>query len=443
VTAERRDLRSFLRILDAEGLLVSLSRPVDPALEVARLMRELDRRGVAGLFERVRGSELRLVYNLLGTRRALALALGCSTGDVARVFAKALRRRVDPVSIESAPVQEVVRVGDEADLRTLPLVTHAEKDAGPYVTAGLVVARDPETGARNVSFNRMMLVGPHETGIRMMPPQQLGLIQAKAEAAGEDLPVTVALGLHPLDALAAATKLAPGDDELALAGSLRGEPVRLARAVSVDLDVPADAEIVLEGYVRAGVREPEGPFGEFLGHYVPRADNHRLHVTALCHRRDAIHQTMEAGSAEDVNLLGISREAQILTALETTGVDVTAVRLRPTILACAIAIRQRRAGQAKRVGLAALEAYPWLKYCIVVDHDVDVESSDDVLWAVTARSSPAQALTIVDVAAFPRDPDGVHDSKALLDATVCPEAWDRFERKRPPGGPPLNLEEFL
>lgn len=293
---EAKDLRSFLRLLEEQELLVTVPKPVDPELEVARLMCELERRGVAGLFEHVRGSELRLVYNLIGTRRALALALGCRAGEVARVFADALGRRIEPVQAASAPSQEVVRLGEQADLRVLPLVTHSEKDAGPYVTAGMVIARDPETGIRNVSVNRMMLAGPQEAGIRMMPPQQLGVIQAKAEAAGADLPVAVAIGLHPIDTLAAGKTLPPGDDDLAFAGALRGEPLRLANAVSIDLEVPADAEIVLEGYVCAGVREPEGPFGDFLEYYVPRMDNHRFRLTAITHRRDAIYQTMDAGS---------------------------------------------------------------------------------------------------------------------------------------------------
>lgn len=277
----------------------------------------------------------------------------------------------------------------------------------------------------------------------MMPPQQLGVIQAKAEAAGADLPIAIAIGLHPLDTLAAGTTLPPGDDELAFAGALRGEPLRLAKAVSIDLQVPADAEVVLEGYVRAGVREPEGPFGDFLEYYVPRMDNHRFRLTAITHRRDAIYQTMDAGSAEDVNLLGLSREAQILAELEKTGVDLAGLRLWPTILGCAIAIRQRYAGEAKEIGRAALGAYPWLKYCIVVDHDVDVDSTDDVWWAVTTRSSPARAFSVVVEAGFPRDPHRVHDSKAVIDATVPLGAWEEFERKRPPGGATFSLDEFL
>src|SRR5438445_11215223 len=170
------DLRSFLELLDARGLLARIERPVDPATEAARLMRELELRGLTGLFTDVHDSIGSLVYNLVGTRETLALALGCEPQQVRPRFRTALEQPLAPVRVEEAPVQEVVERADDADLSTLPLVTHSEKDARPYLTAGMVIAHDPETGRRNVSVNRMMLVGAREAGIRMMPPQQLGVI---------------------------------------------------------------------------------------------------------------------------------------------------------------------------------------------------------------------------------------------------------------------------
>jgi UbiD family decarboxylase len=436
------DLRSFLGLLNDRGMLVRIEREVDPATEAARLMRALDRRGLAGFFTRVRGAEASLVYNLLGTREALGLALGVGAPRIRERFAEALARRLAPVHVAEAPSQEIV--AEQPDLTRLPLVTHSEKDAGPYITAGAVIAHDPDTGLRNVSVNRMMLVDAREAGIRMMPPQQLGVIQARAEAAGRDLPAAVAIGLHPVDTLAAGTSLPPGEDELELAGGLRGEPFRLARAVSLDLDVPADAEVVVEGYVAAGVRAPEGPFGDFLEFYVPEMDNHRFRVTAITHRRNPIVQTMVAGSREDVNLLGVSREVAVADAVERTGAELVELRLGPTILGCTIAIRQRYPGEAANVGLAALGAYGWLKYCIVVDHDVDVFDPDDVWWAVTTRSSPERAIRVIPGApAFPRDDHGVHGSRAVIDATIPFGEWRDFERKRPPGGERLDLDEWL
>ena len=158
------------------------------------------------------------------------------------------------------------------------------------------------------------------------------------------------------------------------------------RCVSIDLEVPARAEIVLEGEVLAGVAEPEGPYGDFMQFYVPVMPNRVLRLTAITHRRDAIHQTMHAGQAEDTALLALSREAQLLDAVAATGADVRQVSLLPTILAGAISIRKRFEGEPKQVLSAAFGRYRWLKLCVVVDEDVDVLDVSDVWWAITTRS---------------------------------------------------------
>jgi UbiD family decarboxylase len=440
-----QDLRSFLDLAASEGRLVHLTRAVDPATQAGALLYELERHGKVGLFERIEGKDGRLVGNLLGRRDLLARAMGVPPQDFARAFADRLSQRIPPrLQQGPAAVQEVVLRDEAADITRLPLIVHATRDAAVYITAGIVLAHDPRTGRRNVSINRMQLKGPRKMGIRMMPPQQLGIIQSHAEAAAQALPIAVAIGNFPLDLLAAATTLPFGDDELELAGALRGEPVPMTHGVSVDLDVPAAAELVLEGYVEPGVREPEGPFGDFLQFYVPVMDNHVFRLTAITHRKDPILQAIHAGSQEDVNLLGISREAQVTSAAAATGAQVCGVRLLPTILGCAISIEQKYQGEAKNVGMAALGTYRWLKYCIVVDHDVDVDDLDDVWWAVTTRSNPTDAITVIDRSGgFPRDPFGVHASKALIDATIPLGEWTEFERKVPPGSDTVRLEDFL
>ncbi len=439
-------LRAFLALAEQRGDLLRLSQPVDPETEAGALLVELERRGKVGLFERVSGRAGRLVGNLLGRRDLLAAALGVDVDDVVSTYQARLGCRLPVQRFDGKPpVQEVVLTGDEADLRKLPIVVHATRDAGAYITAGIVVARDPATGRRNVSINRLQVKESHKAGIRMMPPQQLGVLQANAEAAGARLPIAVAIGNHPLDLVAAATTLPLGDDELELAGSLHGAAFAVAPAVSdPSLDVPALAELVLEGYVEPGVREAEGPFGDFMQYYVPVMDNHVFRLTAITHRRDPILQAIHAGSLEDVNLLGISREAQVLSACQATGARVRAVRLLPTILGCAISIEQRYVGEARAIGMAALGAYRWLKYVVVVDHDVDVNRVDDVWWAVHTRSNPADAISVIDrTGGFPRDPFGTHQSKVVIDATIPLGEWQEFERKRAPNQDRLRLEDYL
>ena len=164
-------------------------------------------------------------------------------------------------------------------------------------------AKDPETGQRNVSINRMQYKGKTKLGIRMMPPQHLGVIQEKSEKKGKDLEVAVAIGNHPFEILVAATTVAYGMDEFTLSSALRKEPLELVKCETVDLEVPATAEIVLEGVVRAGIREDEGPFGDFMQYYIPVMANHVFEVKAITHRKDAIYQTIQASSLEDIHLL--------------------------------------------------------------------------------------------------------------------------------------------
>ncbi len=437
------DLRAFLQVLEQKGRLLRLSRAVHPHTELAALILAAQQRHQAVMFERVVGSDLPVIANVVGDRAMLALALGVRPEEAVTTFLERSRRRIPPVMVGKAPVQEIVQTGDAVDLRKLPLVVHSEKDAGPYITAGLVVAKDPETGIRNVSYNRMMLRGPKELGIRMMPPQHLGQIYDMARAKGQSLQVAVVIGNHPAELIAGATTIPRNDDELALAGSLRGEPVELVKCITVDLQVPAGAEIVLEGEVPANVTEPEGPFGDFMQFYVPVMNNNVLRVKAITSRRDAIFQTMHAGAAEDTTLLGISREAQILESVAAMGADVRQVSLLPTILAGAISIRKGYEGEPKLVMAAAFGRYRWLKYCIVVDEDVDVLDIEEVWWAIATRSRLGQGvMTITDAAGLTRDPFGFHTAKLGIDATIPLGTWKEHERKRSPGQGRLRLEDF-
>jgi UbiD family decarboxylase len=439
------DLRAFLAVLERHGKLVRLPRPVHPHTELAALVIEAERRGQAVLFESVHGSAMRVVGNVVGDRTMLALGLGVEPRDAVPAFLERSRRRVPPALVTEAPVREVVLTGDQVDVRSLPLVVLSEKDAAPYSTAGLVIAKDPDTGVRNVSFNRMMLRSRDEFGIRMMAPQHLGQIYDRSAARGRALPVAVALGNHPAELIAGATTIAYGDDELALAGALRGEPLEIVRGVTVDVEVPARAEIVLEGEVLAGVLEPEGPFGDFMQFYIPVTPNHVLRVTAITHRREPIFQTMHAGQAEDTTLLAISREAQLYEAIAAAGTDVREVCLAPTILGGAIAIRKRFEGEPKQVMAAAFGRYRWLKVCVVVDDDVDVFDSRDVWWAIATRArlgSAAGLLHVPDAPGLPRDPHGMHAGKLGIDATIPLGTWTEHARKRAPGAERARLEDF-
>jgi 2,5-furandicarboxylate decarboxylase 1 len=440
----QRDLRHFLQQLDERKLLQRVAVPVDPRFELSAVAKAVEKKGKAVLFESVSGSPLPVATNLLGSRRMLSIALDAPIDHINEVFAHRMDTLIPPSIVADGSVHDVVQVGEDADFGFLPVVTHAEKDAGPFITAGAIVAKDPETGLRNVSINRMMFKDTRTLGCRMMSPQHLGLIQEKAEKRGVPLEIAVTIGNHPCEMISAATSLAFGVDEFSVAGGLRGEPLELVRCVSVDLEVPSTAEIVLEGEVVPGRLEDEGPFGDFMQNYVPIMKNHVFRLRAVTHRADPIYQTIQASSLEDVHLLAVSREARVYRAVVETGAIVRGVSLVPSILACAISIEKRFSGEPKNVAAAAFGSYSWLKYCIVVDHDVDVFDTQDVWWALASRSDAANGLLCISNAlGFPRDSAGIHKGKLGIDATAPLGYPEEFERKRVPGADDLDVTRYI
>lgn len=437
-------MRSFLSELRKRDLLITVKREVDRRFELAAVLKNIAREGKAAFFEKVKGSPFPVVSNILGSRQMLAQALGCEPEATASEFSRRSKLGLATRLVKDAPVKEVILKGKEASLEEFPIVVHCEKDAGPYLTAGIAITKDPDTGTRNVSMNRIFYGGGNQLKIRMMPPQHLGVIQAKAEEKGQDLELAVAIGNHPLELVAAATTVSYGYDEFVLASSLKGEPVELVKCETLDLEVPATAEIVLEGKVLAGVREPEGPFGDFMQYYIPALDNHVFKILAITHRREPIYQTIQAGTLEDAHLLGISREARVWEAVAATGAEVRAVSLVPMILSAAISIRKRFEGEGKNVAAAAFGSYSWLKYCIVVDHDVDPFDINDVWWAIATRSNPNRGhFLMADSLGFPRDPFNLHSAKMAIDATAPLNQWQEFERKRIPGETEIHLKDYV
>ncbi|MEM3734787.1 MAG: UbiD family decarboxylase [Nitrososphaerales archaeon] len=438
------DLRSFLEELDKSGLLIKVKKSVSSRFELASLIIKAQKANKAVFFEKVDDYTIPVVSNVVGSRRMLAMALNTSEKALLEEYKHRAERAIQPEIVSNGPVQEVIKVGEEADPSFLPIITHSEHDAGPYITAGLVVAKDPDTGYRNVSFNRMQFKGDKKFGIRMMPPQHLGIIHSKLEAASKNLEVAVIIGNHPAEMIAGSTTLPFGVDHFAFASALRSEPLKLVKCKTVDLEVPATAEIVLEGEVLANVREAEGPFADFMQYYIPVTENHVFHLKAITHRREPIYQTILAGTAEDTNLLALSREALVYGAVKEIGTECRGVSLTPNLFNAVISIKKKFEGEPKNVALAAFGAYYWLKYCIVVDEDVNPYDLNDVWWALATRSKPDTGIFIIPSArGFPRDPYNLHQAKVGIDATAPLAGGKEFLRRRVPGEEYVKLEEYL
>ena len=431
-------LRDYIALLDELGWIDHITDEVE-LLQIPTIMKEQEQKRRTVLFEHVKGCRSPLINNLFPSRDYLGRLFSCEGRDVTRVFAERYEASIPPVLVDSGPVQEVVLGKGEFDIRDFPFIQHNAGDAGRYITAGMVIAKDPVTGVRNLSFNRMQLKGPDRTGFRMSPTQDLENYYNKAKKLGRNLEIAVVIGNSTYELLAAACGPARDVDELGIAGALRGAPVELVKCKTVDLEVPANAELVLEGYLVPGEMEPEGPFGDFMEFKIQVMDNPILHIQTVTMRKDPIVQCIGAGSKDDGTLLSTPREAQIYNVLKAANADVTAINLNlvNNYLTGVAAIRKQLEYEPKNLIMAAFGSFKFLKNFIIVDHDVDIFDPKDVFWALSTRLRAEQGVMVVPhTVGFGRDDHGIHTAKLGIDATAPLNCWDEFARVQPPAWPP-------
>jgi UbiD family decarboxylase len=439
--------RQLIEWLQARGELAAVDREVSPRHELTAVMRRMQKGpNRALLFHNVSGSDVPVVTNVFGVRSTVAAALGLEEQDLLRTMVAQEARGLAVERTESAPVQEIVKSADDIDVaRDIPQVVFSEHDAGAYITAGVLVVRHPETGAYNASWNRCQLVGGDKLRVRMMPPQHLGRYHAEAEASGRNLPCAIIIGAPPGLMFSAASKIPYELDELEVAGAWQGRPLKVTRCKTIPIDVPAEAEIVIEGEVIAGVREEEGPFGEFTDGYVPVMKNHVFRVSAISRRHDAIYHAILAGGTEDLNLVGVPIQAEIYKRVSSFVPRIKDVATPGYVFGCVISIEKQNDDQAKNAILAALGGYSWTKLVVVVDEDVDPFDAADVLWAIETRLTPDTGVYMVPrVPSYTReDVREVHRGKIGIDATVPMSMKKLFERRKFPGEDRIRLEDYI
>ncbi len=425
--AEPFRLRSFVRLLERHGELETVDGEVDPCDVAARL--HGNPRAV--LFRRLRGCAMELVGNVMGARRRLALALGVAERDLLGEVVRRAGTVVPPVRARGTPpVQEVVWTGADADLTRLPVHLQHGEDGGLYISAGIDVTRSLDGARRNVGYRRLMLRGRQEAGVDLVAPSDLRAIYSEYVARGRPLPIAFVIGSHPADAIAAAGTW-PAADEVALMGALRGAPVPLAPCVTIDAEVPADAELVLEGTLDpAGWSELEGPYGEFFGYYGHLKRNPVFRLSAITCRRDALFQTLAIGGrhlalTDTAQLNAVRTEAAVWAALATAVREPVAVHAPPSsggVSHVRVALRQRFPGDARNAIAAALGSLAEVKHVFAVDPDVDVFSDAQMDWALATRFQADRDLVVVGgMRAVPLDPSlrGARTgAKAGFDLTV-------------------------
>ncbi len=455
-------LRSYLETLEDlyPGEIVRVDKPVRPAeFEVTALLKHLENRNryPVVFFENplnVKGqpSAIPLVSNLYATRERCALALGLDPAksrlELSLEYARRETNQIPPVVIDrsEAPVKQVIKTGDEADLSDYPIVRHHEMDPAPYINMTPVM-KDPDEGFYNLAFLRNMYKGSRKLGIHMSPRHNWHIFR-KNEERNDPTPTAIVVSHHPAFYLGALNVAPFGMDDYAVVGGIMGQPLHLVASETLGEDflVPADADFIVEGFVLPHKREVEGPFGEFTGYYGPQRLRPIIEVTAVTHRRDAIFQHTFVGHRDNWVLGGIPKEGTIYNVIRGVVPTVKSVHFALSgscRFNCYISIDKKVEGESKQAALAAFGAIDFIKNIVVVDSDIDVYNEQEVMFAVATRVQADQDIDMIkNVKGNTLDPsqlDDITTTKMLVDATkpvnrpfpervrLPQEALDRFQ----------------
>lgn len=455
-------LRPWLAHLASTNRLVATKKNIFLKHELAAIAKKLD--GKSGVFfPDPGGHSIPVVSGFMSSRSWIAEAMGVEEGALLHSFRLAADNPLPCKLVDDAPCQEVVH--RDFDIRTLlPVPTHSEHDSGPYITAGLVIARNPKTGIQNVSINRIQVNSKDRMAVLILP-RHLHAFQQAAEELNQSLPVAVVIGVDPLTLLASQA-IAPIDsDELEIAGALHGEPLEVISCLTNDVRVPANSEIVIEGHIPPNVRELEGPFGEYPKYYSSQEKRQVIVVDAVTHRKNPIFHTIVPAELEHLLLGSIPREATILSHLRRSFPGVLDVHLSLGGVGryhLYVQIKKTHEGLPKNVIAGAFSSHYDVKHVVVVDEDVDVHVPSQVEWAIATRFQAKRGLVVIHDAqgsvldpsttvGLPIDVDGVipshyqgMSSKLGFDATK-PLVYEGhvFTKVKIPGEDEVDLEAVL
>ena len=438
------DLQDYLSKLEASGKLHWIDKPTDPSWEVAAVTRHMfdhygwNERPALG-FRSVGDSQIPTVVGVIGGSPSIyALALSTTVENIPAAWEKGQREPIAPTSVGSGLCKEIILRDAKVDLRKLPqIVWTPSQDPGPYITAPLIITKDLETGQRNVGTYRLQIKDARRLGLYVGAAQHAAKHIRQYDAKKQDMPVAIAIGVDPTIVLASISKFPYGTDEFSVAGGLRGEPVPLIRCETVELDVPANAEIVLEGVIRNGYREQEGPFGEFSGYMSPGGQSPVIEITCMTMRRAPVYHAFlsQMPPSESSCIRSLSRSAALFHHLRhVIGLPVKDVHFTESGGASSMLIVSMQKEYPEQVKEVAWGAWSLMnkegKFTVVVDDDIDVRNPFQVEWAMSFRAQPARDTFIVEgvvpsgvdpSTASPdipqHDPRRRNGSKILIDAT--------------------------
>lgn len=386
-------LRGFLKEMEDRGEILHVKEGVSPRFEASSIMKAFDK-GPILYFDKVKGYQTRIVANVCGTRQRICYALKTDIENLYGKLTSAWRSPVKPKVVKNGSVKEV---WEKAKLSKLPVLTHFEKDAGPYITSAIVSARSLDGKIENVSIHRLQVLDETHLAIRLVPRHLYRLWQMAKEKK-EDLEVAIAIGLHPAVMLAASSPAPFGVSEFDIANALLGNKLRLTKCDNVDAYAPADAEILLEGRMPTRREVTEGPLVDITGTYDAQRSQPVIEVKGMLHRKDFLYQALLPSGREHKLLMGLPRETLIWEAASKTVPFVKAVNLSAGgcgWLHAVLSISKQVDGDAKNALMAAFSAHPSLKHAVVVDTDIDVYNMEEVEWAVATRFQTEEDLVVI------------------------------------------------
>ena len=430
------DLRSCISFLEEEKQLVHIKKEVPKDYELAGVGWKFNGES-AILFEKIRNYNIPVItgtcWNIKNVSKMFQVQ---DSFALLNKFSEALAARVKSKTVTDGPVKDVVIKKDIDLLKILPIPWHSRKDAGPYITAGIAISKDIETHVSSQSFHRFEVKGPAKAGICIEPYSHKKTMLDKMEKRNKPLEVAVVIGLDPsimFSASVTGAEVPHITDKLEIAGALRGEPVKMVKCETIDLEVPADAEIVIEGLVLPKTLEKEGPFAEASGHYGEALERNIFQATAITYRRNTVYQTIIGGSDEHLLLYSLALSASVNRFVKKIDPNILAVYL--THKSCGmhaiVSMKKEEEGQQWNAAMATFVALPTIKHVIVVDEDVDIFNTNDIEWALAMRFQGDKGLTVIrEARGEVIDPSSKRGltTKVAVDATVPLELAKSKER---------------
>jgi len=431
------NLRSFLEQMETKGKILHVKDEVSTRFEIPFIIEKSVNEGPILLFEKLKNHKTKVVANVCGTRKRICEALDIDQNKLYNRLVEAWRSPRKPQIIEDGLVKEVI---EKPDLSKIPILTHFEKDAGPYITSAVIHAKSVDGSVENVSVHRLQVLDKRHLAIRLVPRHLYKLWQIAKEA-NKDLDISISIGVHPAVMLAASSPVPFGVNEFDVANVLMDKSLRLVKCEHVDAYTPAEAELVLEGKISAGSEVVEGPFVDITGTYDVERMQPVVEVVGFMHREDYVYQAVLPSGSEHRLLMGLPREVLIWKSILKVVPKVHAVNLSlggSGWFHAIVSIEKQLEGDGKNALLAAFAAHPSLKHAVVVDSDIDIYDISDVEWAIATRFQASEDLIIIEnVRGSTLDSSADQKTglttKMGIDAT-CPltKPKERFERAKTP-----------